>query len=1015
MAQNLKQFLLHKGERLGMGVALLAMLVLVGLGAWSGLSSASPRETASDIKAKAERIQYELQHGAAESDPNLPALVLNDLDGQRVDVTAFATPTPVFIDTSIEDPRRRAPTLLAPAEFDGQVALVQAMNYYILPGDRPRVGVLLSREKKKTDSTANVARLLAARGPMPLDPRLTALLLQQAKLAELLAKQNQKPPGAALVNQPEYSLEFVDVDKVPAGARLATTVQPYRMAMVSASFPYRRQLEEYCRALRLPSIRALHDSREGLMPRFSKIIVRRRAIDERGRLAEDWRQLAVETDILPALKQAVRYGPLEPGEEALRPLVFNGLVMARPGLARGAYPRPNLKLLDQALQDFRAQTADNSAVLVAAPLERRIRGDGLSPFGDGASLEDQGKPPLRPNPVAKDAADPGAKELIVPEHCLVRFCDVNVRPGWTYEYQMKLRVENPNYGKPENSVAYPDLVKTREIEAENWAPRTPVRIAVAGDTSYYATELDDKTLTDKIRRDPRVKEVAFLEAPLAGKGPLRRRGHPLPGRQLDGGRRGRAPRRIPARQREREAADLVADARVLRLPRQQAQGHSRRLLNRRPAGRLGGRPDPPDLQTHREDNQGRQGGRRRGDPDDGARRHAPRPQQPRRAQRSAAQAALRRLQEVHRRGREQPQEGRRALTEAPKQVGPLCHNNPNSCLPARHVAHAARPLDSAANDESRVARAEASKTQPGPPSNVLPDPAPFFLGTSPNSQIGVRVAVPEAITPRAEFSTDGGARAPLLPSSLSGARCREIEAMTEGQSSPFMRRVGLLVGGTDPEGVIDARLLEAFSTQRDEAAFASLVQRHGPLVLSVCRRVLGHHQDAEDAFQATFLLLARKANSVRQHTSLRSWLYRVAYRVAQEARAKAVRRASHERCAGQMLVSADAAAGEASARILAACAPMGSTTALEQAELQRALLEEVARLPEDLRAAVLLCHFQGQTDQQAALVLGCPRGTVGSRLARARKRLRQGLAQRGHGDDVASLALSLGSSRTPPS
>src|SRR6185437_2661928 len=113
--------------------------------------------------------------------------------------------------------------------------------------------------------------------------------------------------------------------------------------------------------------------------------------------------------------------------------------------------------------------------------------------------------------------------------------------------------------------------------------------------------------------------------------------------------------------------------------------------------------------------------------------------------------------------------------------------------------------------------------------------------------------------------------------------------------SAVVRQVHTLAAPGDTAAAPDAHLLERFRASGDEAAFAALVRRHGPLVMGVCRRVLRHHQDAEDAFQATFLVLARKAASIRRRTALASWLYGVARRVAGDVRRAAARRGLRER------------------------------------------------------------------------------------------------------------------------
>jgi RNA polymerase sigma factor (sigma-70 family) len=180
----------------------------------------------------------------------------------------------------------------------------------------------------------------------------------------------------------------------------------------------------------------------------------------------------------------------------------------------------------------------------------------------------------------------------------------------------------------------------------------------------------------------------------------------------------------------------------------------------------------------------------------------------------------------------------------------------------------------------------------------------------------------------------------------------------------------------------DEQLLARFVRGREEPAFGALVRRHGPMVFGVCRRLLGHWQDAEDACQATFLVLARHAGSIRKPGSLASWLYGVAVRVANKARSAALRRRQEEQQAPGRI--ADSALPDAAWR-----------------ELRAILDEELIRLPERYRAPLVLCYLEGTTNEAAARQLGCTKGTVSSRLARARDLLRRRLTRRG-------LALSGG-------
>jgi RNA polymerase sigma factor (sigma-70 family) len=213
--------------------------------------------------------------------------------------------------------------------------------------------------------------------------------------------------------------------------------------------------------------------------------------------------------------------------------------------------------------------------------------------------------------------------------------------------------------------------------------------------------------------------------------------------------------------------------------------------------------------------------------------------------------------------------------------------------------------------------------------------------------------------------------------------------------APILGTLHQLLRARRAAGTGDRELLSRVVEGRDDAAFTELVRRHGPLVWGVCRRVLRHEQDAEDAFQATFVVLARKAGTVRAGSSLASWLYGVAHRVAVRARADAARRRRHE---------------------CAAAVAAGTTADLRWDDVRAVLDEELARLPEHYRAPLLLCYLEGRTQDEAARALGWSDGALRGRLQRGRERLRAQLARRGLSLSAALCAgtLAADAAAAPP-
>ncbi len=200
------------------------------------------------------------------------------------------------------------------------------------------------------------------------------------------------------------------------------------------------------------------------------------------------------------------------------------------------------------------------------------------------------------------------------------------------------------------------------------------------------------------------------------------------------------------------------------------------------------------------------------------------------------------------------------------------------------------------------------------------------------------------------------------------------------RAEPILHHIRRLVGRPlrDPAG--DAALLDRFIHQGDEAAFRALVARHGPMVLGVCRRVLHHLADAEDAFQATFLVLARKAATLRHPDALAAWLHGTARRLALKCRQTDARRRDREQ------------------RRPPTSPPSTTTDPLEQLSAREMLLvldEELQRLPEAYRLPLILCYLEGHTQEEAARMLGWTSGSVKGRLERGRARLHTRLVRRG--------------------
>jgi hypothetical protein len=521
MAKSLdvKQFLIHKGERLGLFIALIVMICLVSFGGASAWSVDSVEQTTQTIKGKSNTIEERIATGPAGGDATMKLEDLytkTDVIGAKINPDDFLVSNPYFRDTPLENSKRTNPVVLAPVEFNPVLVLGGVKSMMIsAQRDRVQMGMLVPVDKGKN-------------APQ-MTPQQKAWLDAMRVRAEMLAARGGvRPPGAVGPAVPggvagvggagdgavtEYRLEWHDVTKLPPNAEPAETVTPVRLAVVSASFPFRTQMEIYKQSMRKGSLTDLLKDNDGeLLPRFLRFQVRRRTLELSGKVKEDWRDLNLEGDFAPLIATAVG---TDKETEQLQRVIFPGLVMFRPTLAVGTYPDNTPGLVAKSLRVLEQKLGKGAEAKVLSPLERKIAGEGVDIFGDLPRVEDpKGKRPgpRRPTEDDKGARESREPEFVVPDYCLLRFIDVTVKPGYTYEYQVQVRVANPNFGK-KSEVAYPSLAERKELESP-WS-EAACSLTVPRETYVYGVELDDKAIRVKQQADTKLltdkSDITFMQ------------------------------------------------------------------------------------------------------------------------------------------------------------------------------------------------------------------------------------------------------------------------------------------------------------------------------------------------------------------------------------------------------------------------------------------------------------------------------------------------------------------------
>ncbi|HLJ92408.1 MAG TPA: hypothetical protein VKU02_04365 [Gemmataceae bacterium] len=507
---NFKQFMLQKGEWVGLGVALILALPVFGIGMMKILGSPKPSSTAMRLENLVKAADQKIQSAKPPEDADKPPkeFFTNIVYG-RVDPDEYSTPTDWFIGSSIEDTRRRSPEVLPPGDFIVNVVR-GGMKGYILDRAGKRVmglqqkSVVLGQERKSKKLFKLSDRLSGAGRYTPPGYTQTPGMPGGERGGPGMGAPGMAPAGGT---GGITTTTWVDIDKVGTSqnVRLAEQVYPVRMAVVTGTFPFRQQMDEFRRALKkrtLDELFAMFNAEEASW-KFLNFRIQRRVFYQDGRQKADWQDYdeTLNSAFATLFAEAVDYEKEDADLHKYEGILNKGLVMVRPQLERGEYPKVEIQSIKDTLAKLDKESQGEEVKRPLSDLARKLRRQGVDVWDvfnpllpeeeeeAGKAMLEKPTPSPTDNPEKKKDTDADS-ELLIPDKALIRFMDVTVEPGLVYEYRIKVKMGNPNY--KQKNLAYASLGTTPQIEASDWT--VVPKVEVPRDIYYYA--IDEKPARD---------------------------------------------------------------------------------------------------------------------------------------------------------------------------------------------------------------------------------------------------------------------------------------------------------------------------------------------------------------------------------------------------------------------------------------------------------------------------------------------------------------------------------------